>query len=74
MKKKVEDIEENLDLNEAPSTVTVQEPEFSPEDYVPFERVLEKEGDIRDRSAHIQLKKDLVEHIWNKHGRRLSTN
>jgi hypothetical protein len=68
--KKVEDIEENLDLNEAPSTVTVQEPEFSPEDYVPFERVLQNEEDIRDRSAHIQLKKDLVEHIWNKHRRR----
>jgi hypothetical protein len=68
--KKEEDIEENLDLNEAPSTVTVQEPEFSPEDYVPFERVLQNEEDIRDRSAHIQLKKDLVEHIWNKHRRR----
>ena len=49
MKKKVEDIEEILDLNEAPSTVTVQEPEFSPEDYVPFERVLQNEEDIPDR-------------------------
>ena len=28
--KKEEDIEENLDLNEAPSTRTMQEPEFSP--------------------------------------------
>jgi len=73
--KKEEDIEENLDLNEAPSTVTMQEPEFSPEEYVPFERVLQKDDDIRDRLAHIQLK-DLVEHIWNKHGqcRNISTN
>ena len=33
MKKKGEDNEENLDLNEVSSTLTVQEPEFSPEDY-----------------------------------------
>lgn len=63
------DIEENLDLNEAPGTVIVEEPEFLPEDYVPFERVLDKNEDLRDRSTHIQLK-DLVEHIWNKNGRR----
>jgi hypothetical protein len=63
---KEEDIEENLDLNETPSTVVVQEPEFFPKDYVPFQRVLEKDDEIRDRSTHLQLKKDLVEHIWNK--------
>jgi hypothetical protein len=36
----------------APSTVIVEEPEFSPDQYVTFERVLEKDSDIRDRSAH----------------------
>ncbi|CAO2148265.1 unnamed protein product, partial [Urochloa humidicola] len=38
--------------------------------------VLEKDDDIRDRSVHRQLKKDLVEHIWNKHGQHqnLSTD
>jgi hypothetical protein len=66
--KKEEDIEENLDLNMAPSSATVQEPEISPDQYVPFERVLEKYTDNRDRSAHFRLKKDLVEHIWNKFG------
>jgi hypothetical protein len=34
-------IEENLDLNVTPSSSTVQEPEFSPEQDVPLERVLE---------------------------------
>ena len=67
---KEEDIEEDLDLNEIPSTVVIQEPEFSSEDQVPFQRVLEKGDDIQSRAAHIQLKKDLVEHIWNKFGRR----
>ena len=42
----------------------VEEPEFSPDQYVTFERVLENDSDIRDRSAHYQLKKDLVEQVW----------
>ena len=61
---KPEDIEENLDLNEPPSTTTDEAPEFSADYYVTFERVLEKDADIRDVSTHKQLKKDLVEHIW----------
>jgi hypothetical protein len=44
----------------------VEEPEFSPDQYVTFERVLEKDSEIQDRPAHYRLKKDLVEHIWNK--------
>ena len=62
-KKKEEDIEENLDLNVAPSSATVQESESSPEQYVPLERALEKDTNTRDRSAHHRLKNDLVEHI-----------
>jgi hypothetical protein len=50
------------DLNEVVGTLVVEAPEVSPKDYVPFERVLE----LWDRSAHMQLKKDLVENIWNK--------
>ncbi|CAO2141030.1 unnamed protein product [Urochloa humidicola] len=72
--KREEDIEENLDLNETPSTVIVEEPEFSPEDNVPFDRVLQKDDEIRDRSAHRQLNKDLVEHIWNKHEQRRNSS
>jgi len=56
-------IEENLDLNMPPSSSTFQEPEFSPDQNVPLERVLEKDTSIRDQSAHRRLKNDLVEHI-----------
>jgi hypothetical protein len=67
---KAEEIEENLDLNVAASSATIQEPEVSPDQSVPLERVLEKDTSIRDRSAHRRLKNDLVEHIWNKFGGR----
>jgi hypothetical protein len=67
-------IEENIDLNVAPSSSTVEAPEFSPDQEVPLERALEKDTTIRDRNAHHRLKNDLVEHIWNKfHGRRNRT-
>jgi hypothetical protein len=66
---KEEDIEEKLDLNVAPSSATIEEPEFNPDQYATsFDRVLEKDSDIRDRPTHFRLKKDLVEHIWNKFG------
>jgi hypothetical protein len=70
--KRIEDIEEELDLNQAPNVVIVKPPEFAPEDYVPFERVLEKYEDLGDQKAHMQLKKDLVEHIWNRNECRLA--
>ena len=69
-----DNIEEDLDLNEAPSTMTVHAPAFSPEDYVTFERVLEKDADIRDSSTHKQLKKDLIEHIWRRSRARRNTS
>jgi len=61
-------IQEDLELNVPPSSSTVQDSEFSRDQNVPLERVLEKYVSIRDRSAHRRLKKDLVEHIWNKFG------
>jgi hypothetical protein len=61
--KTIEAIEEILDLNEVASNVVVEAPEFSPEDYVPFERVLERDDELKDSAVHMQLKKDLVEHI-----------
>jgi hypothetical protein len=67
---KKEDIEENLDLNEAASSTIVEQPEFSFGESIPFERVLENQTDLQDRTAHLKLKKDLVEHIWQKYGRR----
>jgi hypothetical protein len=35
---------------------------------IPFERVLENQTYL-DRTTHIKLKEDLVEHIWQKYGR-----
>ncbi|XP_002449057.2 putative nuclease HARBI1 [Sorghum bicolor] len=61
-------IEENLDLNMPPSSSTVQEPEFSPEQDIPLARTLEKDTSIRDKTTHRRLKNDLIEHIWNKFG------
>jgi hypothetical protein len=50
--------------------VIVEEPKFSFGESIPFERVLENQTDLQDHSAHLKLKKDLVEHIWQKYGRR----
>jgi len=57
--------EDNLDLN-ASKYNDCWSTRILPEDYVTFEKVLEKDADIRDISAHKQLKKDLVEHIWQR--------
>jgi hypothetical protein len=51
-------------------SATVQEPENSPDQNVPLERVLEKDTSIRDQSTHRWLKNDFIEHIWNKFGGR----
>jgi hypothetical protein len=59
-----------LDLNENPSAIIVLPPEVStnrnpnPE----FAEVLTRNSAIRDPSTHKQLKKDLVEHIWQRFG------
>jgi hypothetical protein len=67
-------IQENLDLNVAPSSATVQAPENPTDLNVPLERFLEKDTSIRDRSAHHRLKNDLMEHIWAKFGGRRPSN
>lgn len=66
---KKEDIEENLDLNEAASYAIIEQPKFFFGESIPFERVLENQIDLQDRTTHLKLK-DLVEHIWQKYGRR----
>jgi hypothetical protein len=57
--KTIEAIEEILDLNESISTMVVQAPEFSPEDYVPFERVLERDEATQEGfdGAHLEQKR-----------------
>jgi len=45
---KEEHNQDNLDLNVASSSATIEEPEFSPGQYVMVDKVLEKDSDIRD--------------------------
>jgi hypothetical protein len=60
---------EDLDLNEPASTTYVQPPEINHNDIsVSFQRTLEINVKIQHRSTHIQLRNDLVEHIWQKFG------
>ena len=39
---KEDDVEDGLDLNVAPSSTTIEELEFSPDQYVMFDRVLKQ--------------------------------
>jgi hypothetical protein len=56
-----------LDLNETPSTSTVQEATISQGPNPEMEEVIQRNA-IRDRAAHRQLQSDLIEHIWQKFG------
>jgi hypothetical protein len=57
-----------LDLNETPSTSTVQEATISQGPNPEMEEVIQRNATIRDRAAHRQLQSDLIEHIWQKFG------
>ena len=60
----------SLDLNENPSATIVLPPEVSTNDNSnpSFVEVLQRNSAIRARSTHMQLKNDLVEHIWHRYG------
>ncbi|CAN6381068.1 unnamed protein product [Urochloa humidicola] len=57
-----------LDLNETPSTSTVQEATISEGLNPEMEQVIERNAIIHDRTVHRQLQSDLIEHIWQKFG------
>ncbi|XP_012699996.1 uncharacterized protein LOC105913484 [Setaria italica] len=61
-----------LDLNDNPSATIVLPPEVrTSDDPNPcFVEVLRRNKVIRARSTHKQLKNDLVEHIWQRYGRK----
>jgi hypothetical protein len=64
-----DDVDEDLELNEPASTTYVQPPEITHNDIsVSFQRTLEINAEIQHRPTHIQLRNDLVEHIWQKFG------
>ena len=67
--KDLEDI--TLDLNETPSTATVQEATISQGPNPEMQEVIARNTIIHDRSTHRQLQSDLVEHIWQKFGNRI---
>jgi hypothetical protein len=35
-----------------------------------FQGVLQRNSEIQDKAKHIALKKDLVEHIWERYGKK----
>lgn len=61
-----------LDLNENPGASFVLPPEVrnSSDPNPCFAAVLRRNSSIRDRAKHMQLKKDLVAHIWQRFGKK----
>lgn len=64
-------VEIPLDLNENPSATIVLPPEVSTSSNPNpcFAEVLSRNYDIRARKTHVELKNDLIEHIWHRYGR-----
>jgi hypothetical protein len=59
-----------LVLNENPGAYIVLPPEVSNQVNPCFADVLRRNAEIMDRSKHIELKNDLVEHIWQRYSSR----
>jgi len=67
-----ESIREVLDLNENPSATIVLPPEVRTSDNPNpcFAEVLRRNSAIKARPTHRKLKKDLIEHIWQRYGNK----
>ncbi|KAL6844872.1 hypothetical protein ACP4OV_025531 [Aristida adscensionis] len=67
-----EEVQFSIDLNDRPGTSIALPPEVQKgnSNNTCFSDVLRRNAAIRDHSTHIQLKKDLIEHIWHKFGNR----
>lgn len=68
-------VDDERDFYDIPDDNTYEQGQFPTQmiglDHGPiygFAEVLEKNRSIRDRSTHRCLKKDLIEHIWQKFG------
>ena len=57
-------VEDFPDLNDVAGSSTATAPHIHVGSIPQFSKVVEKDAEIRDRTVHTQLKKDLVEHIW----------
>ena len=67
-----ESIREVLDLNENRSATIVLPPEVRTSDNPNpcFAEVLRRNSAIKARPTHRKLKKDLIEHIWQRYGNK----
>ena len=61
-------VEDFPDLNDVAGSSTATAPHIHVGSIPQFSKVVEKDAEIRDRTVHTQLKKDLVEHIWARYG------
>jgi hypothetical protein len=59
-----------IDLNMNAGASIVLPLEVSTQSNPCFVDVLRRNAEIRDNTKHIELKKDLVEHIWQRYGRK----
>jgi hypothetical protein len=61
-----------IDLNENASASIALPPEVktSSTPNQEFAALLQRNAQIRDRSAHVKLRDDLVEHIWHRFGKK----
>jgi hypothetical protein len=57
-------------LNMNPDASITLPPEVSTQSSPCFADVLRRNAEIRDNTKHIEIKKDLVEHIWRLYGRK----
>jgi hypothetical protein len=61
-------VEDFPDLNDVVGSSTTTPPQIHLGSIPEFSKMVEKDVEIRDRTIHTQLKKDLVEHIWARYG------
>jgi hypothetical protein len=59
-----------IDLNMNPGASIALPPKVSTEANPCFADILRRNNEIRDSSKHIELKNDLVEHIWQRYGHK----
>jgi hypothetical protein len=63
-------VEIPIDLNMNPGASIALPPEVSTQANPCFADVLRRNNEIRDNSKHMELKNDLVEHIWQRYGQQ----
>ncbi|KAL6634082.1 hypothetical protein ACP70R_026753 [Stipagrostis hirtigluma subsp. patula] len=69
-----EAIKDVLDLNYNPSATIVLPPEVSTKANPTFAEALRRNSAIKARPTHRKLKKDLIEHIWQRYGNKEKEN